>query len=279
MLDLLATAGPDPSPWLGFFGRLHPGIVHFPIALLAVAALFEAVQVLKKRPEPAGGTVALTVLAAVGAAAASLFGWFLQDYEGAEGTTMDLHKWIGLGATGVAVAAAFLTIKAKTCAGSRLGLRLALFLGTGLVLATGYLGGDLVFGENHLFNVFKPRTEPPPPVSNGPLLTPSGKVDFVKEIAPILKDSCVKCHCEKKVKGKLRLDLKELAMKGGGGGKAILPGKGADSPLYTSLVEPDPEMRMPEKADPLPKEQIERIKKWIDEGAEWPDGYRIDPPK
>ena len=48
--------------------------------------------------------------------------------------------------------------------------------------------------------------------------------DFVKEIAPILEASCVKCHCEAKVKGKLRMDTKEMAMKGGKDNKLILPG-------------------------------------------------------
>ncbi len=41
------------------------------------------------------------------------------------------------------------------------------------------------------------------------------KVDFAKQIQPILRQTCVKCHGPEKQKGKLRLDSKEVAMKGG----------------------------------------------------------------
>ena len=41
------------------------------------------------------------------------------------------------------------------------------------------------------------------------------KVDFAKQIQPILRQNCVKCHGPEKQKGKLRLDSKEVAMKGG----------------------------------------------------------------
>ena len=58
-----------------------------------------------------------------------------------------------------------------------------------LVLGTGYVGGELVFGENHLFKCFgkeQAKTETPTatPPDKQPLLNPE-KVDFVKEIAPV----------------------------------------------------------------------------------------------
>ena len=64
---------------LGVFGNLHPAVVHFPIALISIAALFESVQIVKRRAEPAPGTRAMTALAAVSACFASLFGWFLEE--------------------------------------------------------------------------------------------------------------------------------------------------------------------------------------------------------
>src|SRR6185295_10310944 len=111
---LAAAAPPETSAWLGFFRKLHPGIVHFPIALLSVAALLETWQILKKRREPAGGTLILTALAAASSVSASLFGWFLEEYEGVGGTTFDLHKWIGLTATLVAVIGSILALRART---------------------------------------------------------------------------------------------------------------------------------------------------------------------
>jgi uncharacterized membrane protein len=280
MMDLLlaSVAGADKSPWIGFLGKLHPGIVHFPIALLSVAALFEAIQILKKKPEPMGGTLPLVWLAALNAVLASLFGWALEEYEGVEGTIFNLHKWIGLGATAVAVVSALLALKARTSPGALLGLRISVILGSGLVLATGYLGGDLVFGENHIFNVFH-KKETSKAVDNGPgpLVTPTGRIDFVNDIAPIIKNDCFKCHGGEKVKGKLKLNTKALAMAGGESGRVILPGKPAISKFYTSLVDPDEDILMPppkEKARPS-REQIERVRRWIEEGAEWPDGVEF----
>src|SRR5690242_14109719 len=72
------------------------------------------------------------------------------------------------------------------------------------------------------------------------------KVDFAKDIQPILKESCIDCHGfnPKKPKGKgaagLRLDDKALAMKGGRSGKAIIPGDAKDSLLYKLLNGPVP---------------------------------------
>ncbi len=99
--------------------------------------------------------------------------------------------------------------------------------------------------------------------------------DFVKEIAPILEASCVKCHCEAKAKGKLRMDTKEMAMKGGKDTKLIIPGKPEDSALIkVLLLDPaEDEAMPPEGKAPRPEAaQIELLKKWIAAGAEWPEG-------
>jgi hypothetical protein len=75
--------------------------------------------------------------------------------------------------------------------------------------------------------------------------------------------------------GKLSLATKALAMKGGANGEVIKPRDPASSSFYTLLLEEDEEKRMPEKAKALPQEQILEIKKWIEEGAEWPDGFEF----
>jgi len=99
-----------------------------------------------------------------------------------------------------------------------------------------------------------------------------GPVDFDRDIRPIFQASCIKCHgAEGKPKGQFRLDLRAAAMRGGAAGKAILPGKGAESLLYRLLLDEDEDARMPQKAPRLPKAQIDLIRRWIDEGARWPD--------
>ncbi len=106
----------------------------------------------------------------------------------------------------------------------------------------------------------------------GALLQPAlAKVDFAKEILPILEKNCIECHGAEKQKGKLRLDSKEAALKGGDTGTAIVAGKGADSLLFKRVILPrDNDEAMPPKGEGLAKAQQELLKKWIDEGAEWP---------
>src|SRR5688572_10787746 len=105
---------------------------------------------------------------------------------------------------------------------------------------------------------------------------PPPKVDFVRDIQPLFKASCLECHGPEKPKARFRLDSKAHALKGGIGGKSILPGKGAESPLVHLLLSTDPEERMPRKAPPLAKAQIDLIRAWIDQGAEWPDAASVN---
>lgn len=285
MMQHLLLAAAEKSAVKGFLGALHPGVVHFPIALLSVGALLEILQILRRKPEAAPGTPALTWLAAAAAVPATLFGFMLADAEGCEGALIDRHQWLGVASTAVAVLAALAAFKAKSSPGALRVLRIALVLGAGLVMATGYLGGELVFGENHLFKCFaeeKKTPEPKTPPGKDPLPTPSvpvsaGKVDFVKDVAPVIKEMCFRCHGGEKVKGKFKLNTKALALEGGESGKAILPGKPALSKFYTSLIDKDEDVLMPppkEKTRPS-KDQVEKIRLWIEQGAEWPDGVEF----
>src|SRR5687767_13198540 len=58
------------------------------------------------------------------------------------------------------------------------------------------------------------------------------KIDFVKDVRPIFAASCHSCHGPEKQRSEFRLDVREIALKGGDSGKpAILPGDSAGSPL------------------------------------------------
>ena len=110
-------------------------------------------------------------------------------------------------------------------------------------------------------------------------------VNFETQIKPILKESCVKCHSvndqHKKPAGGLRLDDKEAALKGGRHKDDIVPGDSTKSLLYKLLLGPTtvdskhvdamPKQKKGEAFKPLPKEQIDLVKAWIDQGAKWSD--------
>lgn len=99
----------------------------------------------------------------------------------------------------------------------------------------------------------------------------AGKVDFQKQVAPILMARCVECHGPKAQKGDLRLDAKAHLFAGDQDEWNVVPGKPDDSELLRRLGLPvgDDEI-MPEKGEPLSKEQQALIQQWIAEGAEWP---------
>jgi len=96
-------------------------------------------------------------------------------------------------------------------------------------------------------------------------------VDFVRDIQPILKETCYSCHGAEKQKGQLRLDTKKLAMQGGTTGVSIIPGDSKKSYLMARLRGEGEEKRMPEKAPALSDAQIALFAKWIDGGAQWPE--------
>jgi hypothetical protein len=64
------------------------------------------------------------------------------------------------------------------------------------------------------------------------------KIDFRKEVKPVLEVHCVSCHGTEKPKGDLNLTTREAAIKGGDDGTSLVPGKPTESPLYTTTVLP-----------------------------------------
>ena len=95
------------------------------------------------------------------------------------------------------------------------------------------------------------------------------RIDFKRQIEPILARSCYQCHGAKKAMGQLRLDGKESALKGGLSGAAIIPGDSKHSLLVKRILGEGNEARMPMGGAPLKPAEIARIRRWIDEGAGW----------
>ena len=103
-------------------------------------------------------------------------------------------------------------------------------------------------------------------------------ISFVEHVQPILELNCVSCHYEGKVKGDLRLDTKEHAF---ATDYVITPGNALESDLYILCTLPvDDEMFMPPApADPLSSEDLYILRRWIDEGADWPAEVILAPKK
>jgi hypothetical protein len=99
--------------------------------------------------------------------------------------------------------------------------------------------------------------------------------DFVKDVRPILERSCFGCHGPKKQKSGYRLDVRDVALRGGDSGDAaIVPHHAQKSPLIRYVSGEDEEMLMPPRDSGKPKlaqAEVDTLRAWIDAGPAWPD--------
>jgi mono/diheme cytochrome c family protein len=148
-----------------------------------------------------------------------------------------------------------------------------------LVGLTGHYGGAIVHGPEYIDDplpMFMRGALPPYPTvaDQQPDVVlpadPATKVDFWRDIDPIFKKSCYECHDAKEQKGDLRMDNRAALLKGGEDGPGFIAGDGRKSAIVTRSLGEGEGARMPKKKTPLSANQIELIKRWIDQGAEWP---------
>ena len=97
------------------------------------------------------------------------------------------------------------------------------------------------------------------------------KVDYVRDVKPLL-NRCAACHGTLRQQSGLRLDTAAAIRRGGESGAAIVPGKSAESLLMHALTGTNGATQMPpaDAAAPLTAEAIDKIRVWIDQGAEAP---------
>jgi len=108
-------------------------------------------------------------------------------------------------------------------------------------------------------------------------------VDFDRQVRPILSDNCFACHGpdEKQRMAKLRLDVKEGMFADRGGHPVIIPGDAAASRLFQRIGAKEKQQRMPPPYSErtLTDQQIDLIRKWIDQGATWEMHWAYVAPK
>jgi mono/diheme cytochrome c family protein len=110
------------------------------------------------------------------------------------------------------------------------------------------------------------------------------KVDFARQIKPLLEHSCVGCHGGEKPRGLFRVDTRDAILRGGASGEAaIIPGHSEKSPLIDFVSGNVLDSEMPPKArrensPALGADEVALLRAWIDQGAEWPTGLHLSAP-
>jgi uncharacterized membrane protein len=264
---------------MDFLGRLHPAVVHFPIALILTAVLFETIAAVRRGDRRSTLALQCLALGAAAAAFAAWFGWISAEkdpYGRSVAQTLFIHRWSGVAAAGLAVIAliAALFVREGRPAWAMRAYRGALLLSGACIAVGGYMGGELVHGGGHLLQAFRPA--PPAPVRvatpRAPAATPAAGgaelVSFESQVKPILDEHCVHCHGQRRQRGRLRLDDMAFVFEGPETDWVVRPGDPEASELVARIILPedDPDL-MPADDLPLPAEHVELIRTWIEQGA------------
>ena len=106
----------------------------------------------------------------------------------------------------------------------------------------------------------------------------SSKIDFARDVAPLLKSRCQICHGAQQQNNGLRLDRKSDALRGGYSGPAILPRNSANSRLIRLVAGVEKGRVMPPAGERLTPKEIGLLRAWIDQGALWPEPASTSPP-
>ena len=132
-------------------GRLHPLLVHFPIALILGAAAAELVSVATRLPEWHAVAVANLRVGAAFAVASAGAGWLLASSRIVEASpALEWHRWLGLMAAFAALGAALTTVQSGRRSRRLRMYRLVLFSAAASVAVAGHFGAVLVWGADFL---------------------------------------------------------------------------------------------------------------------------------
>lgn len=282
---LITTTGAMDA-WLNLLGRLHPLMVHFPLALAVVAAVVELWRALRRHDGPSPFAVTALWFAAAGGVAAACSGWANAAY-GGESTSVDLfiHRW-----GGVAVAALLVTLAIAGTTASRAGhagwsgiWRMGLVLCAGVVAAVGHFGGNLVHGEGYvtraLWAALRASAAAPEASSADEASRPMAAAIADQEVAasysallPIFESRCFECHGRGKSKAGIRLDDPASLVGQQRKGRTIVTPRDPDaSSLLAVLTLPiDDELAMPPEGERLSADEVAKVRAWIAAGAPVP---------
>lgn len=251
-------------------------IVHFPVALLAVAAVFYLLNRKQKYEQFKPAADKLLLGGAISAIVACILGLMLADGGGYDEDAIRSHKWTGIILALISSLGWVVATRNINLLQNRRALINRVLMGGVLLLVflTGHYGGNLTHGSEYLFENapqfvrsiagFPPKAEPRPPVTN----LDSAHV-YLDLVEPVLRRRCFSCHSESKKKGGLLMTSYEGLLEGGKSGAAVAAHDLKGSELFNRItLDPvDDDFMPPDGKTPLTDEQVNIIEWWIEQGA------------
>lgn len=261
---------------LEFFGRTHLVVLHFPIALVIVAAIVEVSRVfwirLQRRPqrEPFRPCSAGSVMFAFAFAATlvSIASGLVLGFDG--GTRVDLHRILGI-VSGVLMLVTGIALVRAMRADSRGGVVYVVLLGCSAAVVgfTGHLGGELTHGKGFLTKPLERMVGIKDAVADSTDLEALGITQasfemFNESVLPILQRSCVECHGPDDAEDDIRLDTIAHVLDPDADMIRRDDPEMSELMYRIDLPHDDPDIMPPEgDGDPLSSDEIEMVRTWI----------------
>ena len=248
----------------GFLGSFHPLIVHLPIGILLLAALFQLLSRVEKYQALVGAVSITLFLGMLSAIASCISGYLLSTSGDYDESLIFNHQWFGIALALTSVIAWFLNRLNK----NKSWLSILMIL---LIFITGHYGGSITHGSGFLLKAFSANGSDLALQKREPIPDVQQALAYQDIIKPILTSKCYKCHGPDKQKGKLRLDMPDFILKGGKGGQIIIGGNTDESELIKRiLLSKENDDHMPPIEQPqLTETELDLIHWWVGSGADF----------
>ena len=244
-----------------FIGRFHPVLVHMPVGILMLAAIF--IWLAKsERFESLKSAITISLfLGMLSAIASCITGFLLSKTDSYEEALLFKHQWFAIATALISLVIYYLHLKNRET--KWVAVVMVLF-----VMITGHLGGSITHGSDFLTKAFSSSGNSG---NNKSIPNVQETNAFSTIIKPLLDAKCIACHGPNKQKGKLRFDEPGFISKGGEDGSVIVAGNAAESAMIKKILLPkDNKDHMPPAEKPqLSKQDIELLQWWITTGAKY----------
>ena len=261
--------GRERAQWIQFIGRFHPLAVHLPIALMLLVPVLEMVGRWERFSYLRLSSGFVLGLATIAASFAAFLGWCLARSGSYSGALVTQHMWGGVSLAVICWLGWTLRSRLVGPHAEKL-YATTLTVGVLVVCWTGYRGGQVSQGEDHLTEYMPSLLRRVLGLSSaGPLLEAAPGGFYEVRVQPIFAVRCVSCHGAKRQKSNLRLDSYGWLMRGGKHGAVIKAGNLEGSDLFRRItLSPENDDFMPkEKRQALSPDQRKTIELWISAGA------------
>ena len=246
-------------------GKFHPVLVHLPIGMLLIAAIFQLISH-KQKSASLQPAINITLFwGTISAIASAISGFLLSKTDDYDASLISSHQWFGISVAAIAIVAFILNKQQHQHT------KWVILLMTILVVITGHLGGSITHGSDYLTKVFASDERVISNTARKPIKNVQEAVAYTDVIQPILTSKCYGCHGPNKQKGKLRLDLPNFILKGGKDGAIITAGQADESDLIKRIIlSKENKDHMPPMEKPqLSKHEMDLLYWWISTGADF----------